>query len=123
MKPKLSALLLALSLTTLQLLAAPKGLNWLGPWNNASKYQANDAVFFNGSSWVAQRPSTNVSPVEGADWTLLAQQGATGPTGAPGPTGPQGPADATGPTGAPGPAGPQGPVGASGPQGPAGSVG
>ena len=52
MKAKLSALLLALSLTTLQLLAAPKGLNWLGPWNNASHYLANDAVFFSGSSWV-----------------------------------------------------------------------
>jgi hypothetical protein len=63
MKPKLSGLLLALSLTTLQLLAAPKGLNWLGAWNNASKYQANDAVFFSGSSWVAQRPNTNVSPL------------------------------------------------------------
>src|SRR5882762_9394950 len=71
--------------------AGQKGLNWLGAWNNASNYLADDAVFFNGSAWTAKRSNTNVSPVEAADWTTLAQQGATGSTGAQGLAGPQGP--------------------------------
>ena len=96
----------------------PKGLNWLGAWNAGSNYLAYDAVFSNGSGWVAKRPNTNASPVEGPDWTLLAQQGAIGLTGAQGPVGAQGPA---GVTGSQGPVGPQGPVGNTGPQGPAGA--
>src|SRR5438132_7948331 len=112
--------------------SGPKGLNWLGAWNNASNYGADDAVFFDGSAWTAKRANTNVSPVEGADWTVLAQQGATGPTGAQGPTGPQGPIGVTGATGPQGPTGlqgatgatgPQGSVGATGPQGPQGTTG
>src|SRR5207249_11992222 len=82
--------------------AGQKGLNWHGAWNNASNYLADDAVFFNGSAWTAKRSNTNVSPVEGADWTTLAQQGATGPAGAQGQAGPQG---ATGATGVVGPVG------------------
>src|SRR5205807_1407697 len=62
--------------------AGPKALNWRGAWTDASTYVVDDAVFFNGSAWTAKRSNTNVSPVEGADWTTLAQQGATGPTGA-----------------------------------------
>src|SRR5205807_5756445 len=99
-----------------------KGLNWLGAWNNASSYLADDAVFFNGSAWTAKRANTNVSPVEGADWTTLAQQGATGPTGAQGPAGPQGPAGSVGPQGPQGPVGLTGPQGAQGPLGPPGSA-
>ena len=100
-------------------------MNWLGAWNNASNYLADDAVFFDGSAWTAKRSNTNVSPVEGADWTTLAQQGATGPTGAQGPAGPQGPVGASGPQGPAGSVGPQGlqgPVGLTGPQGPPGSA-
>src|SRR2546426_10619174 len=92
----------------------------LGAWNNALNYLADDAVFRSGSAWTAKRSNTNVSPVEGADWTTLAQQGATGPTGAQGPAGPQG---ATGATGVVGPVGPQGSQGATGPQGPQGPTG
>ena len=106
--------------------SGPKGLNWLGAWNNASNYGADDAVFFNGSAWTAKRANTNVSPVEGADWTTLAQQGESGPTGAQGPAGPQGPVGAIGPqgpAGSVGPQGPQGPVGLTGPQGAQGPVG
>src|SRR5207249_87120 len=87
--------------------AGQKGLNWLGAWSNASNYLADDAVFFNGSAWTVKRSNTNVSPVEGADWTMLAQQGATGPTGAQGPAGPQGATGATGSQGLVGPVGPQ----------------
>ena len=77
----------------------PKGLNWLGAWNVTSNYLANDAVFFGGSAWVAWRSNATVSPIEGADWTMLAQQGAIGPTGPQGPGGPQGQAGSTGPQG------------------------
>src|SRR5947208_365634 len=100
--------------------AGPAGLDWQGAGKDESNYLADDAVFFNGSAWTAKRSNTNVSPVEGADWTTLAQQGATGPTGAQGLAGPQG---ATGPTGVVGPVGPQGPQGATGPQGPQGPTG
>src|SRR5256885_2212174 len=106
--------------------AGQKGLNWLGAWNNASNYLADDAVFFNGSAWTAKRANTNVSPVEGADRSTLAQQGATGPTGAQGLAGPQGTPGATGspgPIGSLGPHGPQGPIGLTGPQGPEGPPG
>jgi len=99
----------------------PKGLNWIGAWNSGSNYVADHAVFFNGSAWVARRANTNVSPVEGADWTVLAQQGAPGVTGAQGPAGTQGPAGATGPQGPTGPAGSQGLTGPTGPQGSAGA--
>lgn len=117
------------------LLKGPKGLNWKGTWNSTTNYLADDAVSFNGSSWTAKRGNINVPPVEGVDWTIVAQkgdtgatgatgstgpQGLTGPMGATGATGPAGPQGAAGPTGAEGPPGPQGP---EGPQGPAGSAG
>jgi hypothetical protein len=88
-------------------------------WNSSTAYAVNDAVSFNGSSYIALLPSTNLEPdLNPASWSLLAQQGATGPTGA---TGPQGPAGPTGATGAIGPQGPAGATGAIGPQGPAGT--
>src|SRR6185503_16443309 len=59
----------------------PKGLNWKGAWNAATKYVADDAVSSGGSSWRAVRNNTNVVPVEGADWTIIAQKGDTGPQG------------------------------------------
>ena len=61
--------------------AGPKGLNWKGPWSDTTDYVEDDAVSVNGSSWRAVRASTNVIPVEGPDWTIIAQKGATGPQG------------------------------------------
>lgn len=104
-------------------LKGPKGLNWKGTWNAATNYLPDDAVSFNGSSWIAKRANTNVGPVEGVDWTIVAQKGDTGATGATGATGPQGPAGPTGTTGATGPQGPQGSQGEAGPTGPAGPQG
>jgi hypothetical protein len=68
-------------------------LNWLGPWNATSTYQLNDAVHYAGSAWVALRATLNIAPVEGPDWTLLAQKGDV--TGLVGPQGPPGPAAET----------------------------
>ena len=81
----------------------------------------NDAVAYNGSSYISIQAGTNQEPDTSAVfWSLLAQVGATGATGATGAAGSQGATGATGPTG---PQGPTGPFGATGPQGAAGATG
>lgn len=59
---------------------APTGLGLVskGVWNGATAYSANEWVTYNSSAWVALRSNTGVAPVEGADWTLLASDGADG---------------------------------------------
>ncbi len=90
-------------------------LVWRGLWDNVTPYVINDAVFFNGASYVAltnntgQQPDTNPS-----DWDLMAQRGGTGPTGPTGPTGNTGDTGPTGPTGATGTQGVTGPTGPTG---------
>ena len=101
----------------------PRGLTFRGAWLSTSNYVADDAVFSSGSAWLAKRANNNVSPLESADWTQLAQQGATGPagvTGATGPAGVPGPQGIQGLTGATGATGAQGPIGLTGATGPAG---
>jgi hypothetical protein len=115
-------------------------LIWSGAWNNSTSYALNDAVSYEGSTYISvvANNAGNTPGSAPADWSLVASVGATGPTGAPGATGatgatglagpagpqgatgPQGPQGPTGSTGATGAAGPQGPTGATGPQGPAG---
>ena len=58
-----------------------KGLNWKGAWVATTDYVEDDAVSRNGSSWRAVRANTNVIPVEGPDWTIIAQKGDAGPQG------------------------------------------
>jgi hypothetical protein len=104
----------------------PKGLNWKGGWNSITNYVPDDAVSYNGSSWIAKRTNIGVTPLEGDDWTIVAQKGDIGPTGPQGPQGLAGPQGEIGPQGVPGPIGPQGPAGpqgAVGPQGPQGPAG
>jgi hypothetical protein len=125
-----------------------KGLNWRGEWAAAlTPYQIDDAVSFNGSSWVATQANLFTPPTGGPEWSMLAAKGdagvagangAPGATGATGATGPQGPQGTQGPAGPAGPqglqglqgfpgatgaTGPQGPQGLQGPQGPAGTAG
>ncbi|HLP86232.1 MAG TPA: tail fiber domain-containing protein, partial [Phycisphaerales bacterium] len=110
-----------------------KGVQWEGTWTNAASYDIDDAVFFNGSAYIAIAANTNATPdVSPASWSLLAQQGAQGaqglqgiqgPVGNTGPQGIQGPIGLTGAQGPQGPAGPQGPQGEVGPQGPIGLTG
>lgn len=52
---------------------------WQGPWSSATTYQAGMLVSYGGSSWLAKAPSTNVTPVEGASWSLVASAGLPGP--------------------------------------------
>jgi hypothetical protein len=52
-----------------------KGLNWQGPWENR-RYQPDDAVEYQGSSWVATAATRSRPPGKG--WDLLAQRGVDG---------------------------------------------
>jgi hypothetical protein len=66
------------------------GFNFLGVFDNNASYAANDVVRFSGSSYVAKaaiQPS-ELSPDTNPTWSLMAQQGATGPQGPPEPAGP-----------------------------------
>ena len=127
----------------------PQGLNWRGPFVEATPYAVNDAVSFtDGSSYICIAPTTggdsSQDPPNSTYWQLLAQVGATGATG---PQGATGAADrrcrrdrssgthgrpgsdrgtarpAAGATGATGPAGHTGPTGAAGATGAQGPTG
>ena len=66
--------------------ATVTGINWqAAPWS-ASTYNLDDAVFYNGSSYVSLQGSNtgNEPGSSAAFWSLLAQQGAAGATGAAG---------------------------------------
>lgn len=67
--------------------AGAPGLIFRGIWSSSYGYAANDAVFYNGSSYIALAASANVNPAtdvaQGGDkWALLSQQGSTGANGA-----------------------------------------
>jgi len=86
--------------------AGPEGFVWRGAWAQVVEYKADDAVQFEGSSWIALRENQAVPPESGDNWALLASRGAHGEPGEPG---------AKGDKGDPGPPGvPPGQVCASG---------
>jgi type VI secretion system Hcp family effector len=101
-------------------LVGPKGLIWRGAWDEATQYEADEAVSHEGSAWLAKQASKGIVPADGDVWSLLAARGLQGVDGPQGPIGPVGPA---GPEGAMGPVGPIGPQGIPGPMGPAGPQG
>lgn len=103
----------------------PTGLTWRGTWDSATAYVVNDAVTYQGTSYVAILGSTNNNPASSpTKWSVLAQQGSTGPTGPTGATGADSTvAGPTGPTGATGATGPTGSTGATGATGPTGATG
>ena len=112
----------------------PPGSTWHGAWSSTAAYHVDDTVGYGGSTYIALKDNTNVTPgTDPTTWQVMAAKGDTGATGPQGPTGPQGIQGPTGATGAqgppgadstvPGPTGPQGPVGATGPQGPTGATG
>jgi hypothetical protein len=117
--------------------AGPAGVMPQGEWQGTRRYEVNDLVLYEGSTWRALIPNELVPPHQSAgEWQLFAERGmdgaAGGPPGPAGPIGPQGPsgvdgaqgpAGPQGPQGDPGPAGQQGPAGADGTQGPAGPQG
>jgi hypothetical protein len=106
----------------------PPGLTWRGTWDPATAYVVNDAVTYQGTSYVAILGSTNNNPASSpTKWSVLAQQGSTGATGPTGATGADstvpGPTGATGATGLTGPTGATGATGATGGTGPTGATG
>lgn len=54
------------------------GLIWRGAWNSATQYEANDAVSYGGSSYIATGSSLNQQPDLGGNWDVLAQGGGGG---------------------------------------------
>src|SRR6202030_3101260 len=130
----------------------PAGLNWRGAWSSSTAYAVNDAVSFNGSSYISIQAGTNNQPdTIPLFWNPWAQAGADGktvlngiidPTSAVGVDGdfyinttsttifgpkvagnwPAG-ISLIGPQGPQGQAGATGPTGAAGPPGPQGPTG
>jgi hypothetical protein len=118
--------------------AVGPGILWRGPLqinypsngDDPITYVPNDAVEFDGSSYVVRQNVRGVDVIPGVttDWQnfyeLLAERGDIGPKGPTGPVGPLGPRGVTGPEGPQGdPGGPQGPPGPTGPEGASGPAG
>ena len=53
-------------------------INWLGVYDAGTGYVINDAVFYNGSSYICKLASTGNLPTDTTYWDLMAQQGAAG---------------------------------------------
>lgn len=89
------------------------GLTYQGSWASSANYALNDAVTYNGSSYLSRVAGNhgNAPDVSSSSWALLAQMGSAGAVGAAGPAGAQG---ANGAQGTQGPAGAQGATGAAG---------
>jgi hypothetical protein len=117
-------------------------MGWKGTWVSATTYVAQDAVYYNGETFVARIDvPVGTATTNTTYWQQVAQKGTNGTNGSDGATGPQGPqgdqgiqgdqgtqgiqgaTGPTGPTGAAGPTGPDGDDGATGPQGIAGPTG
>ena len=86
----------------------PPVANYLGNYQSSMNYARNDAVSWQGSTYISLIASNhgNTPDLSPAQWAVLAAQGATGGTG---PAGLAGAAGATGAAGANGATGPQGP--------------
>jgi hypothetical protein len=82
--------------------AGPGVINWLGDYDSGTTYADNDAVAFNGSSYICIAPTAGHDPTDISYWNVLAEKGDTGDAG---PTGATGDTGATGATGATGPQG------------------
>jgi hypothetical protein len=58
------------------------GMNFRGQWSPSVFYSTNDAVSFDGSTYLAQSTGSNQEPDLNAQvWTVIAQAGSQGPTG------------------------------------------
>lgn len=97
---------------------------WKGDWSGATAYVVNDAVVYNGSSYISIQNGTNQNPAtQTAYWTLFAQKGAQGDQGTQGNKGDQGNQGTQGAQGSAGAKGDQGNQGYQGNQGNQGTQG
>jgi hypothetical protein len=99
------------------------GLRWRGTWHGTTTYSPDDAVAYNGSTFVSLVVSNSTTPTPGRAWALLADHGSTGSTGPQGTPGATGGTGTEGTPGASGGTGPQGTPGATGGTGPQGTPG
>lgn len=60
-----------------------RGVNWRSTWASGTAYAVNDAVAYQGSSYIATAASTGVVPTNIAKWAVLAQKGTTSGPAAP----------------------------------------
>jgi hypothetical protein len=97
-------------------------VTWRGAYASGTAYGINDAVSYQGSSYICIAPTTGNVPTNVSFWNILAQSGFTGYTGYTGPSGSASATGATGPAGAAGSTGPAG-VGSTGPSGSPGATG
>ena len=89
-----------------------------GNYETNTNYNELDIVEFNGSSYIARKSVTGMTPgTDDASWGLIANQGPKGDKGDQGPKGDRGPQGSMGHTGDKGDKGDQGPKGDTGPQG------
>lgn len=63
--------------------AGPAGLNWLGVWSGATAYAVNDAIAWDGSSYICTVAHTNQEPPNASYWDVLAAAGVDGGTALP----------------------------------------
>ncbi len=68
----------------------PAFTQYQGTWSGATAYVVNDAVSYNGSSYICIMAHTNQAPPNATYWGVIASKGDTGATGATGPQGPTG---------------------------------
>ena len=62
--------------------AGAPGMNFRGQWSPSVFYSINDAVSFDGSTFLALAANSNLQPDQSAQsWTVIAQAGSQGPTG------------------------------------------
>lgn len=47
-------------------------INWRGPYDTTTDYVRHDAVSHLGSSYIAKRPVSGITPAQGDDWDLMA---------------------------------------------------
>lgn len=89
------------------------GVAWRGPYDPLTAYAIDDAVSYEGSSFVASAATTGVAPMDAlgnvqAPWNVLVSRGPRGYQGEAGPAGPAGPQGDVGPRGLVGETGPAG---------------
>ena len=54
-------------------------IDWKGGWNSSTVYGADEAVYYNGSSYIAIASNQNVRPdTDNTKWNIMAQAGAQG---------------------------------------------
>ena len=49
-----------------------------GTWEASTAYEQLDMVSYDGGSWLAKKPSTNITPADGEYWMKVAEKGDTG---------------------------------------------